>query len=1416
MRIRVLGPLDVESQVRLEPRDRTVLSVLAVRHGQAVPPDVLADAIWGDSLPSSWHKQVQICIARLRKAIGARAIETVSGSYRLDLQGGDLDSEEFEQSIERARYFAATDEPDRAATAYARAVSLWRGRPLEDLDRWLPGRSEAARLEEIHRGAEEDRLEALLATGQHRLVAAEAEALATTEPLRERRWALLATAQYRCGRQGEALRSLQQARNWLVEELGISPSAELVDLEKRILRQDESLAAPRYEPNGFDESCPYRGLAPFDVEDAGDFFGRDDEIELCLSRLQATEMLVVTGPSGSGKSSLVRAGVVPALRAGGRPVVVIVPGTDPEAALAEAVSHSEGDAIVVVDQFEEIFALDDSADAAAFCRTVVSRTRRAPVILVVRSDHLGELGREPELSRLTERGLVLLNPLSGENLREAITRPAEQAGLRLEHGLTDLLGRDTEGEPGALPLLSHALAETWQHRDGRVLTIEGYAATGGIRGAVARTADRLYEGLPPNQRTLLRSLMLRLVSPSIEGDPVRRRLPRRALLGDAERSRIISLLVRSRLITTGEDSVELAHEALARAWPRLQSWLEEDVAGQRILRHISASADAWESLARPESDLYRGARLETALEWRDTTDHDLTDLEQQFLESSRIEAESEKRALAERTEREAHQNRRLRIMLVSGGVLLVAAIIGGVLAVLAGQEASRERDLAEAAQLEAETARMEAELEALTSQSLALRSTNRSLAALLAVEAHRREGGARAWSALLGTFTAAPGFVGYQHLPGDALTGALVPGSSTAVVALDGTELALYDLETGDLHRPFENSAQGAPWSVIDVSHDGRRVAHLALPTNTESCEASIEQLSAAQGTGCGVLTVHDVETGQTVVEPSDVSFDATATALSPDGSLVAVAGGPDGDLALYRSDDRSLVGGLPGMQRSEHPRWQGQTAAIAFSTDGSLYVGSVSGPIRRVDAMSLDVLQTIEAPALSSNLHMIANEDGTIVAGGPEGLVSLGTDGHVIWTTDLRRGNHPDPCPYFSVSARFDKVFCGNHFGVIEERDLTTGILSGSTLDPQLGAVGTLDVTADGAELVAFGVEHAAISRWRLDGAGPVTRRVADGYVDADGYEPGGGMVLVTERPALAAVQEDLGRVAVWDPEANRLGHFVDADVEGAGWVGPGLILALDIPKQEIVYYDTRSRRFVDGPEIPLEESVSTWPSAGGTRFYALLTTGEVWTFDARTRELIGPTIRVDGIPRWVSATRDGARVVVTYDTEAGPTTAVFDGETGEMIVGDLVGPSTNSVSLDGQLVGAEGGAITQYDLMTLRPIAELPGARGEVNSLQFSEDGRVLLATSNDQTVSIYDAAAWTRIGDPIPSNAPLIFPGHLRPDGGAVTVTVAEGVAVWDIDPDHLAEAACRVAGRDLTETEWETYLGSLGDYRQTCDD
>ena len=276
------------------------------------------------------------------------------------------------------------------------------------------------------------------------------------------------------------------------------------------------------------------------------------------------------------------------------------------------------------------------------------------------------------------------------DLRAAIEGPAHQAGLLLEPGLVELLVQDVEGEPGALPLLSHALRTTWERREGRTLTVDGYRATGGIRGAVAQSAEALYDQVPADQRPLVRDLLLRLVAPGPDGEPVRSRVPRRMVATDAAHDELVELLVGARLVTSDDGVVELAHEALARAWPRLRGWLDDDVEGQRILRHLAGAADTWDAMGRPDSELYRGARLAQALDWRQRAAPTSPPPSRAFLDASQALADAEQRAAEDRARHQARQNRRLRALLTATAIFLVGSIVVGFVAVGQRERARRE------------------------------------------------------------------------------------------------------------------------------------------------------------------------------------------------------------------------------------------------------------------------------------------------------------------------------------------------------------------------------------------------------------------------------------------------------------------------------------------------------------------------------------------------------------------------------------------------------------------------------------------------------------------------------------------------------------------------------------------------------
>ena len=348
-------------------------------------------------------------------------IRTSPQGYALTLPADDVDARRFERLVGRGRELLALGEPDRAAYVLGEALELWRGTPFQDLELSDLAVIEAERLEELRREAEELRVEASLRMGRHLEVLATAEAMVKEAPLRERRWQLLALAQYQAGRQTEALRTVHRVKRVLAEQLGIDPGPELAALEEAILRQDDTLLARVPVPTtGF---CPYRGLLPFDLDDHEAFFGRDDDVRACLDILRERGAVSVVGPSGSGKSSLARAGIAAALRLQGARVSVITPGNDPAATLLTLPRPSER-TVLVVDQCEEVFSLSpDEASRAAFLAGLVRWSEHGRLVVAMRADRLAEASAYPGFARLLERSLYLLGAMSEEGCAQPWRRP---------------------------------------------------------------------------------------------------------------------------------------------------------------------------------------------------------------------------------------------------------------------------------------------------------------------------------------------------------------------------------------------------------------------------------------------------------------------------------------------------------------------------------------------------------------------------------------------------------------------------------------------------------------------------------------------------------------------------------------------------------------------------------------------------------------------------------------------------------------------------------------------------------------------------------------------------------------------------------------------------------------------------------
>ena len=990
MGIAVLGPLEVDGRPNgLGPRDRVVLSALVVRAGDPVSTEGLADALWGERLPASWAKVVQGCVVRLRRALGAAAIESGSFGYRLALSDDELDLRQFERALERARDALAGGDPARSSSIVHEALDLWRGRALADVDEWEPGRVEAQRLEGLRMDAEELAVEADTRAGRAAAVLERARALVAQAPFRERRWALLATALYQAGRQGEALGAVKRARSMLVDELGVDPGSDLMRLEELLLRQDPSLDVP--SAREISAVCPYRGLLPYDAEDADSFFGREDDVAACLRRLRDSRVLAVVGPSGVGKSSLVRAGVVASLRRGGAAVLVTTPGAHPLDSLTGL--KPRGRQTLVVDQAEEAVTVCASLDERErfFAALAAHVGAGGGLVLSLRADHLGDLAPYPDIARVLEEGLFMLGPMSEPDLRSAIEGPARRSGLRLEPGLVDLLVREVEGEPAALPLLSHVLRQTWERREGPTLTVDGYRATGGIRHAVAHSAETLYDSMDPAQRRQLRSLLLRLVMPREDGDPVRTRVPRAQVAGDDAHGQLVERLVDARLVSVDGDTVQIAHEALVRVWPRLRGWFDDDVDGQRLFRHLAGAADAWDAMGRPDSELYRGARLSRVIEWRERATPDLNPCEADFLAASSALSESELRAAETRIVREHRVNRRLRGALAGVGALLVLALVAGVLAVRAADRADQARALAEDSSGRALVAAELADARRASAQAPLLDDLATGL--LLAVAALDVEDSAQARENLGSVLTAAgplsgvrdlgevvgrPGTAWIAHLAasadGDLLAASVAQegvqlfstpdlepidfqeyfASPAVALSADGTQMAvavddgvsairLYDMPAG---VPSERQLGGVPeglridYSSLDFSRDGRRVrAEFLHPEDRGEA-----------GNPVGTTAIWDLG------HPSEPVFtervpNRGATALSPDGRRLYVAVAGERALRVYDVDSGRLV------RSAQEPRLtrSGGANSIEVSPDGATLAVAAGSRVMLFDTRTLE-----------------------------------------------------------------------------------------------------------------------------------------------------------------------------------------------------------------------------------------------------------------------------------------------------------------------------------------------------------------------------------------------------------------------------------------------------------------------------
>ena len=587
----------------------------------------------------------------------------------------------------------------------------------------------------------------------------------------------------------------------------------------------------------------------------------------------------MSGSSGAGKSSVVRAGLLPALAAGALagseewPQLVVTAGPHAVDALAE-LSGEEAPpvpVVLVVDQLEQQWSTEtDPGERTAFLDSVLGLVAEGHVgrcILVIRADHIGLLAEHRGMAGRMVGCLELVPPLTEPQLREVLEWPAAAAGLTVEPELVDTVVREVLGRNGGLPLMSMAMVGTWARRHDDTLTLAGYLAAGGVAGAIATAAEGVLATFDPDDREVARQVLVRLAEHDEQGALKRRRMPLEELdlggPGGASRRTVVEALVAHRLLTMDSAYLEVAHEALLSAWPRLARWLADDAVGRAVRRHLAPAAQEWAQHGRPADELYRGTRLDAAVEWASRSDAGVTPVEREFLDSGVTLAEAELTAARSRADKEAASRARTRRLAVGLSAALVLTLVAAGLAARF-QQAAVDRAT------EARTAEKVADANRLAALSTTARSLDLSL--LLAAAAMET---ARTPNTEDSLFDA---LLTHRHATGVFSLGEAV--SETAMGA-DGRTLFVTRF-TAETVSSWQVGSTEAPRKVADgwpsslaVAPGGDVVAMTAL---TDSPKAAPVTARSSAGELVGKVSVRDVGGG----EPQSLAF-------TPDGRLLAV-----------------------------------------------------------------------------------------------------------------------------------------------------------------------------------------------------------------------------------------------------------------------------------------------------------------------------------------------------------------------------------------------------------------------------------------------------------------------------------------------------------------------------------------------
>ncbi|NEB05088.1 hypothetical protein [Streptomyces sp. SID13726] len=1182
---------------------------------------------------------------------------------------------------------------------------------------------------------------------------------------------------------GDQLPSLAVVRAY-AEALGADPR----EWEERWREADAEVRAASAE-----ERAPYRGLARFEPDDSELFFGRDQQVGALLGLVRGHRFAAVFGASGSGKSSLLRAGLIPALRherGADRPAVVrvLTPGERPARTHESALVPREGelDTWVIVDQFEELFTLcHDPAERDRFLDLLL-RSRdpssRLRVAIAVRGDFYGHCGAHPGLAEAVSRANLLVGPMSRDELREAITGPATAEGLNVERVLTSRVVDEVAERPGALPMLSHALLETWRRRRGRTLTLAAYEEAGGVRGAIAASAEQVYGALDPEQARTARRVLLRLIAPGDGAADTRRPASRAELEPGA--GEVLERLAAARLVTLDGDTVELAHEVLITGWPRLSGWIEESREQLRAQRHLGESARAWEELDRDAGALYRGARLAQAEELFGGRRRDeLAGPERAFLTASRAARDAERAAGA----RAACRTRGLTVGLAA---FLVLALAAGLLA--------WQRDRAG----EEEAAKAAARRLATVSDSL--RSADPRTAALLAVAAWRLSPLTESRSALL-TALARPERDAFTDPRTGESVRRFLTGRGRTLVTVAGTEVTVRNVAdhkiTAGYRLPSGTEVSGAGpdgRTLVVTGQNGDELWDLAAGRPAAEL-GDAAYWAAPDGSayvtgpvaGSGPVRVHRTADGE-VLFGTDVARGWTTAALGPGGRLLALCPAGGAPQVWDTVHDRKLPGAWQkrdGTFCGTGSGADGGSRLLRFSADGrrlaavsgnTATVWDVSGG-RTVADFAGDGDTGFSDAVLSADGEFLATADSAEIA-----VWQLANGGGQVFHTSLAGAEVQDltwdPAQHSRTLRYVDGATVRSYdLGDYLDARWHRTPAEASALSPDGSALATATRTG-----------HTYRLDLRATGTGAVLAHATLGPLpgDTDGgpprlaFSPDGTALAVAD--TVSAHGSLRQRFTVWDVRAHRVrtsfetSGAVDRAVEALA-LGPGgrtLLAGRDtlsgVGTAEV--WDTRTHR-----------RTATLKGSLGSGDLALRPDGRLLA-DSADQYAELPAGRLRG-----RSLADGRQV----------TALAFSPDGSRFAVGDVTGHIT---LWDGDLRARTGILTGTSDTVTA-------GEAEAVSALAFSADGATLAVGGRYGTLRLWDTAGQQLLGTDLPSRDDIAALAFTH-DGSAL---YASGPDVLlqrhPIAPADVARVLCERSGGGLSRAQWRTYVPDAS-YRQVC--